>query len=112
SSPAPLTSTRVTGALPPGRPPRLASTAHNSVGTALEIASRANQARHPALAASIHHAASTAFFHGLGIACLLAAGVSAAGAVAALVLLPAHPSIAADDQRAAPGQAEPAPAPR
>src|SRR5262245_6974367 len=71
---SPLTST-----LPP-LPPRLATAAHNSVGAALEIGTRAKEAGHPALAGSIHHAASTAFFHGLGIACLLAAGVSAAGA--------------------------------
>src|SRR5262249_5640221 len=74
---APLSSSRLSATPPSGLSPPLAGAAHNSVGAALEIGSRANQAGHPAFAASIHHAASTAFFHGLGIACLLAAGVSA-----------------------------------
>src|SRR5262249_48092092 len=117
---------RLTSTLPPGIPSHLASAARDSVGAALEIGTRANKAGHPALAASIHHAASTAFFHGLGIACLLAAGVSAAGALAALILLPAHPSRpppaqnphpphpppATTYQRAATTQDQPAPAPR
>jgi len=109
---ASLYSSRLTSTLPPGIPSHLASAARDSVGAALEIGTRANKAGHPALAASIHHAASTAFFHGLGIACLLAAGVSAAGALAALILLPAHPSTVNDYQRAEPRQDQPAPAPR
>jgi hypothetical protein len=35
---------------------------------------------------------STSFFDGFSIACLVVAGVSAAGAVVALLLLPAHPA--------------------
>src|SRR5262245_34032784 len=96
---------RLSATLPARLSPHLANAAHNSVGAALEIGSREHQAGHPALADAIHHAASTAFFHGLGIACLLAAGVSAAGAIAALVLLPAHPSTAADQPGVAAGQA-------
>ena len=37
-------------------------------------------------------AASNAFFHGFSAACLVAAGVSAAGAIVSLLLLPAHPA--------------------
>jgi hypothetical protein len=108
---ASLYSSRLSATLPALLSPHLASAAHNSVGAALEIGTRAGQTGHPALAAAIHHAASTAFFHGLGIACLLAAGVSAAGAVAALILLPAHPTLAGD-QRATPRQAQASPIPR
>jgi hypothetical protein len=43
---------------------------------------------------------SSAFFDGFSIACLVVAGVSAAGAIVALLLLPAHPAagLALDDE--------------
>jgi len=67
---------------------------------------------HPALAAGVQNAASTAFVHGLSVGCLVAGGVAAAGAVMAGVLLPAWPqeTARADDGAAAPVRARPAPA--
>jgi EmrB/QacA subfamily drug resistance transporter len=88
---ASLYNTRLTNLLPGELAPRLARTAHNSVGAALELANRTRLNGHPALGHAIHAAASNAFFHGFSAACLLAAGVGAAGAIVALLLLPAHP---------------------
>jgi len=59
--------------------------------------SQAVHAGHPALAAVIHNAASSAFFNGFRAANHVAAGVAAAGAVMALALLPAHPTIGSDE---------------
>jgi EmrB/QacA subfamily drug resistance transporter len=88
---ASLYTSRLTSALPAGLPATVDQTAHASVGAALTVAGKA-QAGHPALAADIHHAATSAFFHGFSTANYLAAGVAAAGAVMALMFLPAHPT--------------------
>jgi Major Facilitator Superfamily len=88
---ASLYNTRLTGRLPAELAPPLARAAHESVGGALELATRTSLHRHPALAQAVHSAASNAFFHGFSTACLVAAGVSAAGAIVSLLLLPAHP---------------------
>jgi EmrB/QacA subfamily drug resistance transporter len=85
---------RLTDALPNGLPATVARTAHASVGAALTVATRLAHAGHPALAATIHDAASSAFFNGFHAANYVAAGVAAAGAVMALVLLPAQPPAA------------------
>jgi EmrB/QacA subfamily drug resistance transporter len=85
---ASLYSSRLTQDLP-ALPDRAASTAHDSVGAALAVASQAP----PALGAQIHAAASSAFFDGLSAGCLVAAGVAAAGAVMAALLLPAQPLV-------------------
>jgi EmrB/QacA subfamily drug resistance transporter len=89
---ASLYNNRLTSRLPAELPAPLARTAHDSVGRALELANRANLNGHPALAKAVHAAASNAFFHGFGAACLVAAGVSAVAAIATLLLLPAHPA--------------------
>jgi hypothetical protein len=86
-----LYNTRLTSLLGGELAPRLARTAHNSVGAALELANRTSLHGHPALGHAIHAAASNAFFHGFSVACLVAAGVAAAGAIVTLLLLPAHP---------------------
>ena len=78
--------------LPAGLPHALTHLAHQSVGGAFAVAHNLATLGHPALAASVHAAAVHAFTHGLSIACLVAAGVSAAGAAAAAVLLPAQPA--------------------
>jgi hypothetical protein len=88
---ASLYSTRLTDLLHGELAPRFARTAHNSVGAALELAHRTSLNDHPALGHAIHAAAANAFFHGFSAACLLAAGVGAAGAIVTLLLLPAHP---------------------
>jgi hypothetical protein len=89
---ASLYNSRLSDRLPAELAPRLARTAHNSVGGTLALANRASVNGHPALANSVHAAASNAFFHGFSTACLVAAGVSAVAAIATLVLLPAHPA--------------------
>jgi EmrB/QacA subfamily drug resistance transporter len=89
---ASLYNSRLNDRLPAELAPRLARTAHNSVGGALALANRTSVNGHPALANAVHAAASNAFFHGFSAACLVAAGVSAVAAIATLVLLPAHPA--------------------
>jgi hypothetical protein len=84
---ASLYASRLTDALPAGLPARLSNAAHESVGAALIIADRAPAA----VGTRIHAAASSAFFDGLSAGCLVAAGVAAAGALMAAVLLPAQP---------------------
>jgi predicted MFS family arabinose efflux permease len=75
---------------------RVTGAAHGSIGAALEAAERLAHSGHPALAATVRDTASAAFFHGFHAANFVAAGVAAAGAVMALVLLPAHPREPAD----------------
>src|SRR6476661_7478356 len=79
---ASLYSNRLTERLPADLAPGLARTAHDSAGGALELANRISISGHPALANTVHAAASSAFF----------AGFSAVGAIATLLLLPAHPT--------------------
>jgi EmrB/QacA subfamily drug resistance transporter len=92
-----LYASRLATALPSGLPAPVARTAHESVGAALTVAGQLVHAGHPALAAAIHNAANSAFFHGFHAANYVAAGVAAAGALIALALLPAHPTANADD---------------
>jgi EmrB/QacA subfamily drug resistance transporter len=99
---------RLTSLLPAELPERTAQIAHNSVGAALEVAQRAAAGGHPALAAQVHAAASGGFFHGLSAGCLVAAGVSAAGALMALALLPAQPFRGSDPS--SPPRSAPVPA--
>ena len=94
---ASLYASSLTNALPTGLPGTADRTAHASVGAALTAASELGSAGHPALASTLHDAASAAFFHGFHAANYLAAGVAAAGAVMALALLPAHPTLSTDD---------------
>jgi len=94
---ASLYASRLTSALPTQLPAGVAHTAHDSVGAALTAASSAAHGGHPALATAVHDAASTAFFHGFHAANYVSAGVAAVGALMALLLLPAHPTVSADD---------------
>jgi EmrB/QacA subfamily drug resistance transporter len=105
---ASLYASRLATTLPAGLPPVVTRAAHDSVGAALTVANGLAHNGHPALAAAIHNAASSAFFHGLHAADWVAAGATAAGAVMALLLLPAHPTIRPDDT---PVQAQPLDAP-
>jgi EmrB/QacA subfamily drug resistance transporter len=107
---ASLYTSRLTSALPAGLPAPVARTAHASVGAALTAAGRLGHAGHPALAAAVHTAASSAFFRGFHTANYVAAGVAAAGAVMALALLPAHPTISSDDAADVEALGSPAPA--
>jgi EmrB/QacA subfamily drug resistance transporter len=85
-----LFASRLTDSLPAGVP-GAAQTAHSSVGAALEVAHRTAITGHPAAGAQLHDAASSAFLSGLSAGCLVAAGVSAAAAILAGLLLPAQP---------------------
>lgn len=102
---ASLYDSRLTSGLPARLPATIAHTAHASVGAALTAAGKLAHAGHPALAAAIHDAASSAFFHGFHAADYVSAGVAAAAALMALALLPAHSTAGtgeefADRQRA------------
>jgi len=79
--------------------------AHGSAGEALVLAQRLAATGHPELAARVHAATSAAFFHGFTAGNLLAAGVTGAGTIAALLLLPAQPSRAVAPLRSAPAPA-------
>ncbi|HEX4109977.1 MAG TPA: MFS transporter [Solirubrobacteraceae bacterium] len=96
---ASLYTSRLTRALPEGLPARFAQTAHESVGAALTTANKLAGAGHPALAAALHNAASRAFLDGFHAANYLVGGVAAAGAVMALTLLPAHPTLSTRNAR-------------
>jgi EmrB/QacA subfamily drug resistance transporter len=86
-----LFASRLTASLPAAVPAPAAQAAHSSIGAALEVAHRTAIAGHPAAGAHLHDAASSAFLSGLSAGCLVAAGVSAAAAIMAAVLLPAQP---------------------
>jgi hypothetical protein len=94
---ASLYASRLTAALPAGLPTAATRTAQASVGAALTVAGGLRHAGHAPLAAGIHNAAASAFFQGFSTANYLTAGVAAAGAVMALSLLPAHPTVSNDD---------------
>jgi hypothetical protein len=89
---ASLYNVRLRSALPAALPGHLARAAHNSVGAALELASRSSVSGHQELGRAIHAAAAGAFFHGFSAGCLVAAGVTALGATLAAALLPSYPT--------------------
>jgi EmrB/QacA subfamily drug resistance transporter len=72
-------------------PAPAAAVAHQSVGGAFETAAQLDAGHHAALARMLQHAASSAFFDGFSMACIVAAGVALAGAVMAAALIPAQP---------------------
>jgi hypothetical protein len=89
---ASLYASKLTSALPARLPTGLGRNAQDSVGAALEIAHRTAVTGRPVLGAQVHAVASGAFFDGFSAGCLVAAGVSAAGAVMAALFLPARPA--------------------
>ena len=82
---------RLDSALAGQLPPAAAAVAHKSVGGAFETAGQLDAEHHTALASTLHQAASSAFFDGFSVACVVAAAVAVAGAVMAAVLIPAQP---------------------
>jgi hypothetical protein len=100
---ASLYASRLTAALPAQLPRALAHAAHASVGAAFAVAHALSASGRTAAGAGVHHAASSAFVHGLSAGCLVAGGVALAGAIMAAILLPAQPISALAD---APAQAE------
>jgi EmrB/QacA subfamily drug resistance transporter len=84
---ASLYGSRLTATLPAGLPGRVSDIAHQSLGAAYAVSGQVPGA----LGQAIHTAATNAFLHGLSIGCLVAGGVAAAGAILAVLFLPAHP---------------------
>jgi hypothetical protein len=89
---ASLYGSRLTASLPAVLPRGLSAIAHQSLGAAYAVSGQIAAAGHGALGQTIHTAATNAFLHGLSISCLVAGGVAAAGAVLAVVFLPAQPA--------------------
>ncbi len=89
---ASLYGSRLAASLPAGLPRAAAATAHQSLGAAYAVAGQVAGAGHTALGQAVHTAATNAFLHGLSIGCLVAGGVAAAGAILAVLFLPAHPA--------------------
>jgi EmrB/QacA subfamily drug resistance transporter len=87
-------------ALPAGLPTEAVDAARESVGGAFIAAQRVADAGLGPAAEQLRAAASTAFFDGFAVGCLVAAGVAALGALLAAALLPAQPIVADDDEHA------------
>lgn len=103
---ASLYGSRLTATIPAGLPGPISAIAHQSVGAAFAVSGRVTAAGHPAIGQAIHHAATNAFLHGLSIGCLVAGLIAAAGALMAVLFLPAQPASPA----AEPAEAKPQPA--
>jgi hypothetical protein len=88
---ASLYASRLGTALTVQVPDAVASAAQRSVGGAFGAGAQLDATGHAGLARTLHHAASAAFFDGFAAACLVGAGVAAAGAILAVTLIPAHP---------------------
>jgi hypothetical protein len=88
-------------------PGRVAAIAHQSVGAANVAAGKIAAVGHPVLGQALQHASTNAFLRGLTMGCLVAGGVAAAGAILAVLFLPAQPaqpaSPAADEPETAEG---------
>src|SRR6266700_3805868 len=85
---ASLYGSRLTARLPTGLPEPVKAIAHQSLGAAYAVSGRVPGA----LGRAVHDAATNAFLHGLSVGCLVAGGVAAAGAILAVVFLPAQPA--------------------
>jgi EmrB/QacA subfamily drug resistance transporter len=109
---ASLYSSRLDQALPQDLASNVAAVAHKSVGAAFQTAAQLDAAHHTALSRLLHDAASTAFFHGFSVACLVAAGVALIGAAFAAVLIPAQPPRGAEPLPAQPTSASDDPCPQ
>ncbi len=68
--------------------------AADSLGAAQIVGQRVSELVGPTAGKAVLDAAATAFLGGLSVACLVAAGVTAAGALIAAVVLPARPHVA------------------
>jgi EmrB/QacA subfamily drug resistance transporter len=101
---ASLYASRLSSDLPSKLPHGLKTHAHDSAGAALQVAAGLGAQGRAALGGGVRSAAEGAFFHGFTAGLLVAAGVSAAGMVMAMVLLPAQP-LAGEEERVLPGPA-------
>jgi EmrB/QacA subfamily drug resistance transporter len=89
---ASIYSDRLVSALPARLPGAAATSAEQSVGAAFGASAELQATGRTGLAQALHDAASSAFFDGFEVACLVAAGVAVAGALLAALLIPAQPS--------------------
>ena len=99
---------RLTATVPASVPGPVAAIAHQSVGAAYVAAGKIAALGHPALGQALQHASADAFLRGLTVSCLVAGAVAAAGALLAVLFLPAQParpaSPAADEPATAEGR--------
>ncbi len=95
---ASLYSSRLTAALPAQLPEGVRPIAPSARWVPPSASRRQLQAGgQTGLSQALHDAASSAFFDGFAVACLVAAGVAVLGAVFAAALLPAQPPQAATE---------------
>jgi EmrB/QacA subfamily drug resistance transporter len=83
---------RLTATMPARVPGPVAAIAHQSVGAAYAAAGKIAALGHPVLGQALHDASTNAFLRGLTVGSLVAGGVAAAGALLAVVFLPAQPA--------------------
>ena len=89
---------RLTATMPASVPGPVAAIAHQSVGAAYVAAGKIAALGHPALGQALQHASTNAFLRGLTVGCLIAGAVAAAGALLAVLFLPAQPASSAGDE--------------
>jgi hypothetical protein len=89
---------RLTATMPVHVQGSIESIAHQSVGAAYAAAGKIAALGHPVLGQALQHASTNAFLRGLTVASLVAGGVAAAGALLAVVFLPAQPAKPTADQ--------------
>jgi EmrB/QacA subfamily drug resistance transporter len=82
---------RLTATMPHGVPGQAAEIAHQGIGAAYTAAGAITGQGHPALGGALQLASTNAFLRGLTIGALVAGGVAAAGAILAVLFLPAQP---------------------
>ena len=99
---------RLTAAMPASVPGRVAAIAHQSVGAAYVAAGKLAALGQPALGQALQLASAHAFLRGLTIGAIVAGGVAAAGALLAVLFLPAQPAEPAEPVQAIPA-AQPIP---
>jgi EmrB/QacA subfamily drug resistance transporter len=81
--------------IPAKVPGSVAAIAHQSVGAAYLAAGKLAALGHPALGQALHQASTNAFLRGLTVGAIVAGAVAAAGAVLAVLFLPAQPTSSA-----------------
>jgi hypothetical protein len=89
---------RLTATMPAAVAGRVAAIAHQSVGAAYAAAGKVAALGHPALGQALQHASTSAFLRGLAVGSLVAGAVPAAGAILAILFLPAQPASQAGDE--------------
>src|SRR5215467_10267678 len=100
---ASLYTSRLTVLLPPGLPGRALTAARGSVGGAAITAQHLAEAGSTGAARALNDAAVLAFIHSLTGACLVAAGVAAAGVLLVAFLLPNRPRVQETEAQPASG---------